>query len=87
MYYKKVGRNYLLAMSTKEAKSKRITIKFSPETSEILQRLADETGLSLSQIVRQAIQTEDYLRNEMKEGNKILVHKKSDESFRELVFR
>lgn len=68
------------------AKAKRMTVSLSPETVEKLEAIAEEKGITFTEALRLAIATEDYLRNELKNGGKVLIQKK-DNTIRELVFR
>jgi predicted transcriptional regulator len=51
-----------------------------------LNDLAKHRGTTGSHVVRQAIATEDYLRNEIKQGGRVLIEK-PDGSLREIVFK
>ena len=63
-----------------------ITISFPPELLKKVEEMAQETGKTESEVVCQAILRENYLRNEISRGNKLLIQRNND-SIRELVFR
>lgn len=68
------------------AKGKRMSVSLSPETVQKLEAIAEEKGISFTEALRLAIATEDYIRQEIKNGGKVLIQKK-DNTVRELVFR
>ena len=68
------------------AKAKRMTVSLSPETVEKLEKIAEEKDITFTEALRLAIATENYIRNEIKNGSKVLIQRK-DKSLREIVFR
>jgi hypothetical protein len=56
------------------------------ESIEILKDLAKSTNSSMAEVVRRAVATEKFLRDETRAGSKILI-KDKDNSIRELVIR
>jgi metal-responsive CopG/Arc/MetJ family transcriptional regulator len=71
---------------TQTADSKRINVALPPDMVQKLNDLAKHRGTTGSHVVRQAIATEDYLRNEIKQGGRVLIEK-PDGSLREIVFK
>ena len=66
--------------------SRKVTANLPDAAVKALQEMAAERGSSMTEILRQAISTEKFLQDEMKDGAKILVqHKKK--GTRELLLR
>jgi hypothetical protein len=63
---------------------KRLNIVLSDVARKKLDSLTEKRHTTSSQVIRQAIQTEDFLQTELEEGSKILIQKK-DGSLREVV--
>lgn len=67
--------------------TKRITVQFSQDMYDNLQRLAKEQGgISLAEAVRKAIALESYIRQQLKNQKTKLVLE-SEDSKRELIIR
>lgn len=64
----------------------RMSISLSEKDYEVLQGLAEQQKLSLSEVIRKAIATESYLYNERVKGSKLLLMTQEKE-MREVVFR
>ena len=67
------------------ANSKRMNFRFSESTVATLEEIANERGITLTEAIRQAIETEAYLRKIKKSGAKILIQE--GESIKEIIFR
>lgn len=67
------------------ANSKRMNFRFSESTVKTLEKIANERGITLTEAIRQAIETEAYLRKMKKSGAKILIQE--GESVKEIIFR
>jgi ribbon-helix-helix CopG family protein len=61
------------------------TLNLPAASSEILRALADQRGTSLAEVIRRALQLEQYLTQVRDEGGRILIEKKDDQSPKELV--
>jgi hypothetical protein len=72
-------------MESKDNGKKRLQVLLSDDASKKLEALARKRSASSVQVIRQAIQTEDFLQKELEGGSKILIQK-PDGSLRELVF-
>lgn len=74
--------------SDTEMKADRVKISanFSPEIFEALQAMANELGISMTEVLRRAIGTEKYFLEETRKGARILL-KDKDGSLREVVLR
>ena len=61
------------------------TLNLPAESSELLRTLADQRGTTLAEVIRRALQLEQYLTQIRDEGGRILIEKKEDASPKELV--
>lgn len=64
----------------------RLNVNLSEDVANALRALADSKGISLTEVLRQAISTEQFLSSEVKDGGKVLI-KGSNGKLKELVFR
>jgi predicted DNA-binding protein len=67
--------------------SVKVTVNLPEETVEQLKVVAKERGISMTQVLREAIATQAYVDEQIKDGGKILVEKSDRKTIRELVFR
>jgi Ribbon-helix-helix protein, copG family len=72
--------------STEKSVAKRVNVSLSEETIALLQGIARRRGVSMTEAVRIAIKTEDYIEQQIESGGKILIEK-PDKTMREVVFR
>jgi Ribbon-helix-helix protein, copG family len=71
---------------TEKSVAKRVNVSLSEETIALLQGIARRRGVSMTEAVRIAIKTEDYIEQQIESGGKILIEK-PDKTMREVVFR
>jgi hypothetical protein len=71
---------------TEKPVAKRVNVSLSEETIALLQGIARRRGVSMTEAVRIAIKTEDYIEQQIESGSKILIEK-PDKTVREVVFR
>jgi hypothetical protein len=71
---------------TEKSIAKRVNVSLSEETIALLQGIARRRGVSMTEAVRIAIKTEDYIEQQIESGGKILIEK-PDKTMREVVFR
>jgi len=64
---------------------KRQSITFTDEAADLVENLAAKRGVSVSEVVREAIALEKWLQDRQSANEKILV-KKDDEPAREVEF-
>jgi metal-responsive CopG/Arc/MetJ family transcriptional regulator len=70
-----------------KADPKRMSITLTGDAYDALQRLSErQGGIKLNEVIRRAIATEDYIREELSSNSQILVQK-SDGTIRQVVFR
>jgi hypothetical protein len=62
------------------------SLNLSAPAIEALKLIAAKRGVTVAEVVRQAIATEKFLHDEVEKGNKILIEEK-DKSLRQVVFR
>ena len=66
--------------------SKRMTIQFSSELNEGLERIASQQGISQAEAVRKAVALEIYLRQALERpGARLLIE--DDKSIKEVIIR
>jgi len=65
---------------------RKYTIELTDEQVAKIKRLADQQGITANALLQSAINTEEYIRDQIKAGNKILVQT-PDNQFYQLNFR
>ncbi len=70
---------------SRTAPAVKTTLNLPAESSEILRALADQRGSTLAEVIRRALQLEQYLTQIRDEGGRILIEMKEDQSPKELV--
>lgn len=68
------------------AEAKKTTVRLPEDTLSKLQKLASEQGITLTAALQKAIATEDFVRDEIKRGGKIIIEK-PNHTFSEVIFR
>ena len=68
---------------SRAARAVKTTLNLPAQSSELLRTLADQRGTTLAEVIRRALQLEQYLTQIRDEGGRILVEK--DASMKELV--
>ena len=63
----------------------RQSVTFSDRAARTVERLADEQGTSVSEVVRDALAREEWFRKTKADGGRVLVQEK-DGTVREVVF-
>ncbi len=69
-----------------KCQTKRVAVTLPLETIEKLDKIASRHGITMTDAIRRAVATEDYLNNEIQENSKILIQK-SDNTLIEVIFR
>lgn len=67
--------------------AQRLTVNLSGEAAEFLEELAEERGISKTEVLRRALATEKFVWDTIREGRRLLVQDPQDNSTHELVFR
>ena len=65
----------------------RTSMNLPEESIATLRKLAGDTGSSMAEVVRRAVETERFLRDTSAGGSKILIKDKGSDSLRELLIR
>ncbi|MCC5867054.1 MAG: ribbon-helix-helix protein, CopG family [Gammaproteobacteria bacterium] len=63
----------------------RVNITLSNEALETLKQIAEQRGVSLSEVLRQSIGHEKFLSDEIRAGNRVIIESKDSRDRRELV--
>jgi metal-responsive CopG/Arc/MetJ family transcriptional regulator len=74
------------AVSNDKCETKRVSVSLPLDTIKKLDAIASRHGITMTDAIRRAIATEDYIESEIQEDSKILIQK-SDNTLREVVFR
>ena len=69
------------------SKAKQINVRFEGAALQQLNELADSTGKSFSDVLREAINTSHWLQRQQDEGKRILIQGKEDPQPLQVVFR
>lgn len=69
-----------------KCETKRVSVSLPLDTIKKLDAIASRHGITMTDAIRRAIATEDYIESEIQEDSKILIQK-SDNTLREVVFR
>lgn len=68
------------------APPKRMSVSLPPDTSALLEQLAQSQGTTMVEAIRRAINTEAYLQSEIRNGCRVQLVA-ADGSIKEVVFR
>lgn len=74
------------ATALEKVKQKRYMIELTDEQVAKIKHLADQQGITANALLQSAINTEEYIRDKIKAGNKILVQT-PDNQFYQVNFR
>lgn len=66
-------------------KIKKITVNLPEEAVELMKKWSLERGTTVTEVLKQALRTENYFTNEINEGHKVLVQDE-DGKIKEVVF-
>ena len=69
-----------------KSQTQRVSVSLPLDAIEKLDKIATRHGITMTDAIRRAIDTEAYINNEIQENSKILIQK-SDNSLIEVVFR
>lgn len=65
----------------------RLSVNLAPDVAAALKRLAESKGVTVTEMVRRAISTENFFEEQRAEGRKILIADDDEENIREVLFR
>ncbi|AHK80552.1 hypothetical protein M911_01320 [Ectothiorhodospira haloalkaliphila] len=63
----------------------RVNVALSSEALDTLRSIAEQRGLTLSEVLRQAIGHEKFLSDEIRAGNRVIIESKDSRDRRELM--
>lgn len=64
----------------------KLTVNLPEETAQALKAIADARGTTVTEALRQIIESQRFLNDEMNEGKNVLIQNPSDKSIRQLIF-
>ena len=64
----------------------KVTVNLPDDTVENLKSIAQERGTTVTEALRQVIESQRFLQNEMQSGNKVLLQDPNDKSVRQVIF-
>jgi len=64
----------------------KLTVNLPEDTVEAVQQIAKENRITVTEALRQLLENQRYLHNEVKKGNKVLLEAPNDRRQREVVF-
>lgn len=67
------------------AKPVKVTVNLPEDTVDAIKRIAEERGTTVTEAMRQVIESQRYLQQEIKQGSKVLIEK-PDQSLRQVIF-
>ncbi len=73
-------------INNKKGKETQYKISLSDDVIKKLQEIAQRRGISMTEAIKIAINTEDYIQTQIEKGGKILVEK-PDNTLREVIFK
>ncbi len=65
--------------------STKVTVNLPDETVEAIKSIAEKRGTTVTEALRQVIEGQRFLQDEMENGNKLLIQN-PDQSVRQVVF-
>ncbi|MEO7143249.1 MAG: ribbon-helix-helix protein, CopG family [Bryobacteraceae bacterium] len=66
--------------------STKVTVNLPDETVNEIKNLAAVRGTTVTEALRQVIETQSFLQNEIDKGNNLLIQDPSDKSLRQIIF-
>lgn len=64
----------------------KVTVNLPEETVEALKQMAADQGTTITEALRQAIETQYYLQDETRSGKNLLIQNPTDQSLQRVVF-
>jgi hypothetical protein len=71
------------AVERKHTMPVKLTVNLPEDTVEGIRKIAEEKGMSMTETLRQVLDNERFLHDELKKGHKLLLEK--NKSFREVL--
>jgi metal-responsive CopG/Arc/MetJ family transcriptional regulator len=64
----------------------KVTVNLPDATVEAIKTIAEERGTTVTEALRQVIESQRFLQDEEQSGNKVLIQNTSDNSVRQVIF-
>lgn len=64
----------------------KVTVNLPENSVEAIKRIAQERGITVTEALRQVIDSQSFLDQEIQGGNNLLIQNKNDKSFRQVLF-
>jgi Ribbon-helix-helix protein, copG family len=64
----------------------KVTVNLPDDTVEAIKSIADQSGTTITEALRQVIENQRFLRDEAQNGNKVLIQNVADNSVRQVIF-
>ncbi len=64
----------------------KVTVNLPDETVNSLKSIAADRGTTVTEALRQVIESQRFLNTEVKNGNKVLIQDQADKSIRQVIF-
>jgi len=64
----------------------KVTVNLPDDTVNAIKAIAEESGTTVTEALRQVIESQRFLREEAQNGNKVLIQNMSDNSMRQVIF-
>lgn len=64
----------------------KVTVNLPDSTVNAMKEIANTRGTTVTEALRQVIETQAFLQNEMEKGNNLLIQDPTDKSVRQIVF-
>jgi hypothetical protein len=64
----------------------KVTVNLPDETVDALKSIANDRGTTVTETLRQVIESQRFLENAMQAGNDLLIQNPKDKSVRQVVF-
>lgn len=69
-----------------QPKMYKVTVNLTEDVYNALEEISKNRGVTKTQALREAIKTEEFLRNEVRSGHKILIEDE-DKTYRQILIR
>jgi metal-responsive CopG/Arc/MetJ family transcriptional regulator len=64
----------------------KVTVNLPESTVETLKNIAQERGTTVTEALRQVIESQNFLQKEIQSGNNVLIQNPGDKTYRQVLF-
>jgi hypothetical protein len=64
----------------------KVTVNLPDATVEAIKKIAEARGTTVTEAFRQVIESQNFLDQEIQNGNNVLIQNPNDKSFRQVLF-